>query len=437
MIVTPADPIDCGASIGDLQQTNKLTCWGAVPDCAQLPQAVSKLSLLSADRPGCLLQALAVPCNAHAECPEFEEVDEVGDHRHRSNVVTVEECRREDHYDSRLQSVYSTKSDASKASVHDSLRSLEMGKGKGKCKDKSKADADADKLVSRPSMPDTAYEGESSSHEEEWINSTIDPYDIYFTAHSNGKLSRIGRGAFGTVYKGMYRERPVAVKVCRRANLSSMAMKQFEKEVCILQRCAHPNVVTFVGACTWKGGQRTVLVTELMEKGDLYTLLGKYQGRFAWHKLGRYVALDVARGLAFLHSRNIVHFDLKSANVLLDKKYRAKLADVGLSKTLTHSYGCDSLATYMATGELGTFAWAAPEVLLGLPCNAKADIYSMGVLLWELATSLVPQGRDLRFISVPAEGPPALASLINACLDNSPSNRPSADQLVHIIQHML
>lgn len=104
---------------------------------------------------------LQVPCNAHAECPEFEEVDEVGDHRHRSNVVTVEECRREDHYDSRLQSVYSTKSDASKASVHDSLRSLEMGKGKGKCKDKSKADADADKLVSRPSMPDTAYEGES------------------------------------------------------------------------------------------------------------------------------------------------------------------------------------------------------------------------------------------------------------------------------------
>ena len=53
---------------------------------------------------------------------------------------------------------------------------------------------------------------------------------------------------------------------------------------------------------------------------------------------------------------------LKSANVLLDKKYRAKLADVGLAKTLTHCYGCDSLATYMATGELGTFAWAAPEV---------------------------------------------------------------------------
>ena len=53
---------------------------------------------------------------------------------------------------------------------------------------------------------------------------------------------------------------------------------------------------------------------------------------------------------------------LKSANVLLDKKYRAKLADVGLAKTLTETNGCDSLATYMSTDELGTFAWAAPEV---------------------------------------------------------------------------
>ena len=58
-----------------------------------------------------------------------------------------------------------------------------------------------------------------------------------------------------------------------------------------------------------QGGQRTVLVTELMERGDLYTLIGRYQGRFAWNKLGRYVALDVARGLAFLHARNIVHFE--------------------------------------------------------------------------------------------------------------------------------
>ena len=70
---------------------------------------------------------------------------------------------------------------------------------------------------------------------------------------------------------------------------------------------------------------------------------------------------------------------LKSANILLDKDYRAKVADVGLSKTLTQ-YHNDSLSTYMATSDIGTFSWSAPEVLLGLPCTPKADVYSFGVV---------------------------------------------------------
>ena len=111
-----------------------------------------------------------------------------------------------------------------------------------------------------------------------------------------------------------------------------------------------------------QGGKRTVLVTEYMEKGDLCTALGRAPAKFTWGRLGRSIALDVARGLAFLHADNIVHFDLKSANILLDRHNRAKLADVGLAKTLTHYHGSDHLSTFMATGDLGTFAWAAPEV---------------------------------------------------------------------------
>ena len=104
-----------------------------------------------------------------------------------------------------------------------------------------------------------------------------------------------------------------------------------------------------------------MLVTEYMEKGDLCTALGRAPAKFCWGRLGRSIALDVARGLAFLHADNIVHFDLKSANILLDRHNRAKLADVGLAKTLTHYHGSDHLSTFMATGDLGTFAWAAPE----------------------------------------------------------------------------
>ncbi len=111
-----------------------------------------------------------------------------------------------------------------------------------------------------------------------------------------------------------------------------------------------------------QGGKRTVLVTEYMEKGDLCTALGRASHLYSWDALGKSIALDVARGLASLHARNVVHFDLKSANILLDKQNRAKLADVGLAKTLTEYHGGDQLSTFLATGDLGTFAWAAPEV---------------------------------------------------------------------------
>ena len=119
---------------------------------------------------------------------------------------------------------------------------------------------------------------------------------------------------------------------------------------------------TYWSADFLQGGKRTVLVTEYMARGDLCTALARAPQRFAWNSHGRKVAKDIACGLAFLHSRNVVHFDLKSANILLDKHNRAKLADVGLAKTLTEYHGEDQLSTILATGDLGTFAWAAPEV---------------------------------------------------------------------------
>ena len=93
-----------------------------------------------------------------------------------------------------------------------------------------------------------------------------------------------------------------------------------------------------------------MLVTEYMPNGDLFTALGRSPHRYSWYALGRGIALDIARGLAFLHARNIVHFDLKSANILLDKHNRAKLADMGLAKLLTQDHGSDSLCTFLSSG---------------------------------------------------------------------------------------
>lgn len=106
------------------------------------------------------------------------------------------------------------------------------------------------------------------------------------------------------------------------------------------------------------------------------------------------MAVDIARGLAFLHHRRVVHLDVKSPNILLDSFGAAKVADVGLSRVMN---------TALTTGRdfVGTFAWAAPELILAGRCTEKADIFSFGVVLWEICTGERPERgrmRDLRCV---------------------------------------
>ena len=135
------------------------------------------------------------------------------------------------------------------------------------------------------------------------------------------------------------------------------------------------------------------------------------------------VALDVARGLHYLHSRGILHLDLKSANILLASDGSAKLADVGLAKIVKAD---GALST---VGNVGTFAWAAPEILMGRKASEKSDIFSFGVVLHELSTGATPTSRFMRPLAVPAEAPPAVAAMIERCLDDVPDKRPSALEL--------
>jgi len=105
------------------------------------------------------------------------------------------------------------------------------------------------------------------------------------------------------------------------------------------------------------------------------------------------------------------------------------VADVGLSKILRDRF----LSTMQA---VGTFAWAAPEVLLGKPTSESADVYSFGVLLWELSTGEAPPGRALREIEVPEEAPQEVADLISRCMDEEPTRRPTALELVHFFKDL-
>jgi serine/threonine protein kinase len=263
--------------------------------------------------------------------------------------------------------------------------------------------------------------------------------------------------------------------------------EDLRRETAILRSLRDRNVVAFVGACLRDAC--SVLVTEYCPRGDLYRALaadaragwaasvggsgdqvttptavatltgsisvrsgGAASGsgrRFTWVPgytaaarggvrrragtgLNWAIAADIARGLAYLHDRRIVHLDVKSANVLLDATWTAKLGDVGLSRSLRP----ESSRVGTLNAALGTLAWAAPEVLMGgKAVGVAADIYSLGAVLWELSTAETPpDNRCLRAVVVPDDAPAGVAGVIDRCLDADPAARPTAPELVEFFE---
>lgn len=196
------------------------------------------------------------------------------------------------------------------------------------------------------------------------------------------------------------------------------------REVAILKECRDRHVVNFLGACVVD--EQVMLVMEYMEAGDLWHAIRntkKYVEIISWYKRGRHIATQIARGLHYLHWHKIIHFDLKSPNVLLNDDCNAKLSDVGFAKLLSNSHVSNHAAGF-------TFAWAAPEVLLGKACTEKVDIYSYGVILWELVTGEQPRRGFLRHARVPEECPAEVDELIQCCLSEKPGDRPSCREII-------
>ena len=197
----------------------------------------------------------------------------------------------------------------------------------------------------------------------------------------------IGHGATATVYRGTYNGGAVAIKEIH----STTPARVLEAEVGLLASLRHPNIVSMVGVVV--ESPLPLLVLELMEQGSLRACLDKLTSEVLSPTVAVEIALDVARGMAYLHSRSppIIHRDLKSANVLLcleggehGSRLVAKIGDFGLAKTM---------ATSGLSTSVGTARWMAPEVLSDLTgerYTEKADVFSFGIILWELCTSLLP-----------------------------------------------
>ncbi|XP_064944016.1 rust resistance kinase Lr10-like isoform X2 [Musa acuminata AAA Group] len=207
-----------------------------------------------------------------------------------------------------------------------------------------------------------------------------------FTQNYDQKL---GFGGFGVVYKGRFPNGvPVAVKVLKAA-MNKRAEEQFMAEVGTIGRTNHINLVKLYGFCFDRSIK--ALVYEYMENGSLDRFLFDENHRIPWGKLQE-IALGTAKGIRYLHEecqQKIVHYDIKPANVLLTTNFNPKVADFGLAKF------CDRERSYVTlTGGRGTPGYAAPELWMPIPVTHKCDVYSFGMLLFEI----LGRRRNLEFL---------------------------------------
>ncbi|CAL9061925.1 serine/threonine/tyrosine-protein kinase HT1-like isoform X2 [Musa acuminata AAA Group] len=252
--------------------------------------------------------------------------------------------------------------------------------------------------------------------------------------------NKFASGSNSRIYRGIYKQRAVAVKMVRipeqdeekRATLE----KQFNSEVAFLSRLYHPNIVQFIAAC--KKPPVYCIITEYMSQGTLRMYLHKKEPYSLSTETILRLALDISRGMRYLHSQGVIHRDLKSHNLLLNDEMRVKVADFGTS--------CLETQCRESKGNMGTYRWMAPEMIKEKPYTRKVDVYSFGIVLWELTTALVPyQGmtpvqaayaaseKNLR-PPLSTTCSPVLNNLIKSCWSANPAKRPDFSYIVSVLE---
>ncbi|CAM6129052.1 unnamed protein product [Calypogeia fissa] len=199
--------------------------------------------------------------------------------------------------------------------------------------------------------------------------------------------NKLGSGPFGDVYKGFLRDgQVIAIKRLRIER--AVDMTQFFNEVSILSQVNHPNLVKLMGCCV--DPKIPMVVYEFISNGTLQEHLHK-SGQSSFNKLDwpcrLHIAIQIAQALQYLHSQAsppIVHRDVKAGNILLDCHFAAKVVGFGLSKLL------DIGASHISTQVKGTFGYMDPEYFSTFQLTDKSDVYSYGMVLLELITSMKP-----------------------------------------------
>eukprot|EP00746_Dinoflagellata_sp_MGD_P156467 gnl/MRDRNA2_/MRDRNA2_85835_c0_seq1.p1 gnl/MRDRNA2_/MRDRNA2_85835_c0~~gnl/MRDRNA2_/MRDRNA2_85835_c0_seq1.p1 ORF type:complete len:393 (+),score=66.40 gnl/MRDRNA2_/MRDRNA2_85835_c0_seq1:116-1294(+) len=259
--------------------------------------------------------------------------------------------------------------------------------------------------------------------------------------------SQIGKGTFSIVYSATSPKGPVAIKV-----LTGKSSAVDEAEVAMLRKMDHPNIVKLIDVI--QDSTTTCVILELCAGGDLYRLL-----HVTKLKLGRrqklFMLQDVAEAIQYLHSQDIIHRDIKSANCLLVKAVEAnpdavlsvKVADFGLSKQMD----LVDAAAHMTKG-IGSSRWMAPEVYAGNEYSSSVDIYSFGIFMYEVISQELPYGSEStegKFVlkvclglrpdttRLPTWCTMETCALMTSCWSRDPRERPAIEAVVEGINSAL
>ncbi|KAL2945564.1 Receptor-like kinase TMK3 [Bienertia sinuspersici] len=228
----------------------------------------------------------------------------------------------------------------------------------------------------------------SDSHVLESGNLVISVQVLRKVTNNFSPENQLGRGGFGVVYKGeLGNGTKIAVKRMESGVINTKQLDEFQAEIAVLSKVRHRHLVSLFGYST--EGNEKLLVYEYMPQGALSKHLFRWRDfdlePLSW-KRRLAIALDVARGMEYLHTlaqQSFIHRDLKSSNILLDEEFRAKVSDFGLVKLAPDRE--KSVATRLA----GTFGYLAPEYAVTGKVSTKVDVFSFGVVLMELLTGLM------------------------------------------------
>lgn len=198
----------------------------------------------------------------------------------------------------------------------------------------------------------------------------------------------VGEGSFGRVHRAKWMHAEVAAKTFwARPDDAGMLCRDFVAELQALRALRHPNITCFMGFCL---GPQTILLTSFVHGDSLFDVLhrrSKHQRSWSFSDV-KEVAREVSLGMVYLHSHDVVHCDLKSSNILVGLS-EVKICDFGLTRLLG-AHGALEGSSFINIGCVGTHPWIAPEVLRGEAYAKAADVYSFGMILWEMIARKVP-----------------------------------------------